>query len=244
MDLKTKSAKDELVILARLSWPIICTNLLAYMLQVVGQIFLGRLGPQSLAAAALGNSYFNMVWYFVQGVSTALDTLASQAYGNGDCELARLWSIRAALVLSLVMIPATLVMYFSEPVMIHLFGLPVPLCAEAALFVKWLIPGTWCWTLFLCLQKFQQSQNCMLPSMLVALLANVINVGANYFCMDHLNMGFVGSPIATSAARFVMVMILAAYVKFMPVPAPPPGVEPPPRDGAARMVMDSADMSR
>ena len=252
MDLKTKSAKDELVVLAQLSWPVICTNLLAYTLQVVGQIFLGRLGPQSLAAAALGNSYFNMVWYFIQGVSTALDTLASQAYGNGDCELARLWSTRAAVVLSLVMIPATLVMYFAEPVMIHLFGLPVPLCTEAALFVQWLIPGTWCWALYLCLQKYQQSQNCMLPSMVVALLANVINVAANYFCMDTLGLGFIGSPIATSAARFVMVLVLAAYVKLMPAPAPPPGVEPPTLASSphgsgqprARTVLDRADMSR
>jgi MATE family multidrug resistance protein len=245
MDLKTKSWKEELVVLAAISWPICCTNLLAYMLQVVGQIFLGRLGPEQLAAAALGNSYFNMVWYFIQGVSTALDTLASQAYGNGDCELARLWSIRAAVVLALVMIPASLVMYFSEVIMVHLFGLPIQLCAEAALFVQWLIPGTWCWAFYLCLQKFQQSQNCMLPSMVVALFANVINVGLNYLFMDNMGMGFIGSPIATSVARFAMVLILAAYVKFMPVPALPPGIEPLAlRDGVARTVFDNVDVFR
>ena len=94
MELKTKTPREEFGVLTALSWPVICTNLLAYTLQVVGQIFLGRLGPSSLAAAALGNSYFNMVWYFVQGTSTALDTLASQAYGHGDCELVRLWAWR------------------------------------------------------------------------------------------------------------------------------------------------------
>ena len=227
MDLKTNSSREELRVLTALSWPVICTNLLAYTLQVVGQIFLGRLGPQSLAAAALGNSYFNMVWYFVQGVSTALDTLASQAYGHGDCELVRLWSWRAALALGVVMVPATFVMYFAEPVMIHLFGLPAPLCAEAALFVQWLIPGTWCWAWYLCVQKFQQSQNVMLPSVLVALFANVLNVGANYLCMDVLGMGFAGSPIATSASRLAMLVILCVYVRMAPLPAPPAGVAVP-----------------
>ena len=58
MNLRTDSARAELVVLTKLSFPVICTNLLAYLLQVVGQIFLGRLGASSLAAAALGNSYF------------------------------------------------------------------------------------------------------------------------------------------------------------------------------------------
>ena len=146
MELKTKNSREELAVLTALSWPVICTNLLAYTLQVVGQIFVGRLGASSLAAAALGNSYFNMVWYFVQGTSTALDTLASQAYGHGDCELVRLWTWRSAFALGVVMVPATFLMYYAEPVMLDIFGLPVALCAEAALFVQWLIPGTWCWS--------------------------------------------------------------------------------------------------
>jgi hypothetical protein len=37
------------------------TNLLAFCMQVVGQIFVGHLGQDELAAAALGNSFFNMM---------------------------------------------------------------------------------------------------------------------------------------------------------------------------------------
>ena len=44
MDLRTDSAREELVVLTKLSLPVISTNLLAYLLQVVGQVFLGRLG--------------------------------------------------------------------------------------------------------------------------------------------------------------------------------------------------------
>ena len=136
MDLRTDSAREELIVLTKLSLPVISTNLLAYLLQVVGQIFLGRLGASSLAAAALGNSYFNMVWYFIQGVSTALDTLASQSFGKGDTEGVRLWSQRAALVLSAFFVPAFILMYWSESVMLVIFGLQPELCAQAALFVQ------------------------------------------------------------------------------------------------------------
>ena len=98
-----------------------------------------------------------MVWYFIQGVSTALDTLASQSYGKGDTEGVRLWSLRAALVLSGFFVPAFFLMYFSESVMLIIFGLHPELCAQAALFVRLLIPGTWAWAMYLCVQKYQQS---------------------------------------------------------------------------------------
>ena len=88
-------------------------------------------------------------------------TSAPQAYGSGDCELVRLWSLRGAIVLSGVMVPAFFMLYYAAPVMIHLFGLPVPLCEQAEVYVQWLIPGTYFWALYLCLQKFQQSQNVM-----------------------------------------------------------------------------------
>ena len=44
----------------------------------------GTLGEEALAAAAIGITYFNLMFYFLLGVASALDTLASQAYGADD----------------------------------------------------------------------------------------------------------------------------------------------------------------
>ena len=41
-------------------------------------MLVGRLGEDALAAAAVGITYFNLMFYFLLGVSSALDTLASQ----------------------------------------------------------------------------------------------------------------------------------------------------------------------
>jgi Na+-driven multidrug efflux pump len=45
----------------RLALPVILSNGLQSLLQVVDAAFLGHLGPTELAASALGNAYFNMV---------------------------------------------------------------------------------------------------------------------------------------------------------------------------------------
>jgi MATE family multidrug resistance protein len=47
-------------------------------------MLVGRLGEDALAAGAIGITYFNLMFYFLIGVSSALDTLGSQAYGADD----------------------------------------------------------------------------------------------------------------------------------------------------------------
>ena len=39
--------------------------------------------PEALAAASIGSTIFNLVWYFTVGASSALDTLGSQSWGAG-----------------------------------------------------------------------------------------------------------------------------------------------------------------
>lgn len=52
--------------------------------QMIDVMFLGHLGRDALAAAAVGITYYQMVLFFVFGMCTALDTYASQAYGQND----------------------------------------------------------------------------------------------------------------------------------------------------------------
>jgi MATE family multidrug resistance protein len=44
---------------------------------------------------------FNLLWYFLLGVGSALDTLASQSYGAADRAGVISWAITAAIVMSL-----------------------------------------------------------------------------------------------------------------------------------------------
>jgi MATE family multidrug resistance protein len=53
-----------------------------YLFQTVDVIMLGHLGREALAAASLGTLIFNMLWFFALGMTTALDTLASQGASN------------------------------------------------------------------------------------------------------------------------------------------------------------------
>eukprot|EP00499_Haloplacidia_sp_CaronLabIsolate_P013007 CAMPEP_0196795034 /NCGR_PEP_ID=MMETSP1104-20130614/35352_1 /TAXON_ID=33652 /ORGANISM="Cafeteria sp., Strain Caron Lab Isolate" /LENGTH=63 /DNA_ID=CAMNT_0042165423 /DNA_START=1 /DNA_END=188 /DNA_ORIENTATION=+ len=58
----------------RLAAPSIATSMLQASMAVTDQVYVGHLGNDELAAAAIGNTWFNMQWFFCVGVATALDT--------------------------------------------------------------------------------------------------------------------------------------------------------------------------
>ncbi|GIL81054.1 hypothetical protein Vretifemale_10177 [Volvox reticuliferus] len=74
----------ELRSLAALALPVVIQTSAQQGMTVIDQVFLGHLGTAELGAAALANSYTNLMWFFLLGFATALDTLGSHAYGAGD----------------------------------------------------------------------------------------------------------------------------------------------------------------
>lgn len=59
--LLARFSDSEMGPVLRLALPVILSNGLQYLLQVVDAAFLGHLGTTELGASALGNAYFNMV---------------------------------------------------------------------------------------------------------------------------------------------------------------------------------------
>jgi hypothetical protein len=145
------------------------------------------------------------------GVSTALDTLAAQANGAGDVVSLRRWGACAAIVLSALCVPGIALLCWSEPVVRYIFGQPPAMagmtwqyCASLALG----LPGL---ALFTVVQKYQQSQGRVSPSIYVLLAANVLNIGTNYVFVWALGWGFRGSPLGTSLVRTVGCVCLAGW---------------------------------
>jgi len=195
----------------RLALPAVTTNALTMLLQLVDAAFVGRLGAAPLAAAALGSAYFNTIWYFILGVSTALDTLAAQAHGAGDSRSVRRWGFASAIVLLAISLPACALLACAEWVIANLFRQPAAIAALAGRYCKGLLCGTPALALLTGLQKYQQAQARMMPAVLVALFANLLNLAVNYCFIWSLGCGFDGSPLATSTVRITSLVLLSCF---------------------------------
>lgn len=79
-------------------------------------------------------------------------------------------------------------------------------------FVRVLIGGLYPLLIFQALQKYCQNQGIITPSIVVGLLSLGINALLNYFFIYLLNLGFIGSPMATDTTRFFLPLIMWLYI--------------------------------
>ncbi|MEW5299861.1 MAG: hypothetical protein WDW36_002834 [Sanguina aurantia] len=201
--------RQELKVLMQLALPIIVSCCSSQTMVVTDQVFVGHLGVTQLAAAALGNTWFNLLWFFLLGTSTALDTLGSQSYGANDYTSLLTWTVAATFVLSGLCGIMAVALWFSREVAVHLFFQPDEVADAVSVFCRYLIPGLWS----VVLMKFMQVQNCMLAPALVAGFTCLFNIGNNALLVHYY--GFVGAPIATTISRFLQFFIYVAVVAYL-----------------------------
>jgi len=133
----------ELRHLSCLAAPVVIQMATQQGMVVTDQVMVGHLGAEELAAAALGNTWFNFWFYFLMGVSTALDTLCSQAHGAND--MRAFWKAvgSSMLILNTLAVIMGVAMWFAGDVVQHLFMQPEPVAKASGTFCRWLIPGLW-----------------------------------------------------------------------------------------------------
>lgn len=201
----------ELREVARIAAPAAVTQLGLMLMGVVDSMMLGRLSAVALAAGALGHSVSMGCIVFVQGVLMAVDPLVAQAWGRGD----RRWvasSLRdAALLAAVASLPLGLVLAWTEP-WLHALEQPAAVASEAASYNRAVIAGVLPYLLFVVGRQGLQAIGVVRPALFAILVANGVNVVANYgLIFGRLGMpalGVTGSGVATSLARWTMLVAL------------------------------------
>ena len=197
-----------------LAWPIIAAYTLTTLQLVEDQIFLGHIGQHEFQAAALGNTYYNIGWYFLSGCTTAADTLISQAYGAGDRAATKYWTNMTLLCIFILSIPIALLFAFSPYFIEHVFRQTQDDAKLAGQYCQLLIPGFLFALVFLILQRALLAQQVLYPPLYILLLTNIVNVAGNFFFIYYCKLGFQGSPIATSTSRFLSCLLLGGYYYY------------------------------
>ena len=133
-------------------WVQIKKHLLARLInisQITDLIFLGHFGREQLAAGgqiflcnahlsnncvlrltAIAAAYFNMIWYFSEGMLTAQDSLTSHAFGMRDIAGTRHWTYVSIIVMSFICVAGSVLMMFSPFVVRSIFALQGNLADE------------------------------------------------------------------------------------------------------------------
>lgn len=198
--------------IAKLSGPVFIANVCGmFGLQVTDTIFLGHLGDTELAAASLGNTWTFCTGMLAVGLSMGMDTLVSQAYGAKNYKLVGIIFQNCMLLMTLVCIPVGMMWFWTEEVLI-LMGQDPALAQLSGVFSKYLLIGLVPQVWFQGLSRYLINQGIVLPSTIIGIVVFFLNILFNYLFIYGLDLGFIGSPLATAMSRVLSMILLWLYM--------------------------------
>lgn len=207
--------RHELARLFRLAWPIMGVQVGSMLMGMVDTLFVGRVGVDALAAAALGNAFLYGTLLVGQGLVIGIDPLVAQAHGAGDGRAVGLALQRGLVVSVLVTLAVSLALSFTTPILV-LLGQQPGLAEAAGRYIGIQIPTIGALFGYLALRSYLQGRGIVRPALVVMLAANVTNVLFNWvFVFGNLGspaLGLLGSGLATAISRLVLLFGLAGLV--------------------------------
>src|SRR3989338_5226340 len=131
--------------MGRLALPIVVLQVWMVMFGVVDTLFMGKIGPQAIAAVGLGHAVIFIFFVFGMGVLYGVDSMASRAIGAADYgRSARIAAHSAVLALAVAVVNFVLVTLFAN-YGLHFFRLDesvIPKLQEYVNIVRWMyFPG-------------------------------------------------------------------------------------------------------
>lgn len=210
---------EELRAIASLSWPLALTNLAQIGMGTTDVLMMGWVGPETLAAGALGTNLYFIVMIFGIGLINAVPPMIAQALGrdpNARADVRR--TVQQGFWVSLlVTVLALCVLWWSEAILLAMGQAPT-LAAEAGRYVRvlqWSLPPFFA---YLVLRSFVAALERPVWPLVISLLAVLVNAAGNWCLMlgrcGFEPLGIAGSGLATVIATTFMLVALSLVVSF------------------------------
>lgn len=201
-----------------LAWPLVATNLAQALVGATDVAMVGGLGPRALAAATLGLNLYLVFLVFGMGLTTAAVPMLARARGARPSAVRDLrrtvrQTIRVAATLCL---PAWVVLWQAEPILVHLLGQDPALAHQAARFVRAAMWGMFPSLAFLTLRAFVAALER--PGWALGVMVGLLVANATLAWLlihGHAGLpalGLVGSGLASSIANTLAFAAMALVV--------------------------------
>jgi MATE family multidrug resistance protein len=201
----------------RLALPLVGTQLAQIAIMTTDVLFMGWLGPEALAAGALGSNVYFLLWVLGIGLGMATAPIIAQAVGTKRKYLRdSRRSVRQGLWVTLtVAIPGTVVMWHAASVL-RLLGQDPAIADYAQDYTRALAPGLLPAIWFIVLRNFVAAFERPRSGLVVQVLTFVLNAGLAYALIfgkwSAPALGLVGAGIASAIAHWASVLMLLGFI--------------------------------
>jgi len=203
----------------RLGTPAIFAQLAYFSMRVVDTVMAGQLGPEPLAAIALGSSLWMPLAVMGMGVLLPVSPSVAQAVGAeriADCG----HYLRQGLWLSQVVALLLALAFAASPQILALFGVDpalIPLSSQFLMSLSWGLPARMA---FVVLRGFTEGTGHTRPILWISIVGTLANIGLNELLMyGHWGfpaLGAVGCGYATAIVDVLMALLLGLWISWHP----------------------------
>lgn len=202
----------EVKSLTHSSLPLVVTFLLQNSFSLASIFSVGHIGKEPLGGITLGAMTANITGFAaIQGLTTCLDTLCSQAYGAGKYDLVGLQFIRCSFFALTCFIPLGCIWIWYSSSLLSLFVPEPELIAIAAGYLRIVCIGMPGFILFECGKRFLQCQGVFHASTYVLLVCAPLNALMNYLFVWKFGFGYLGAPMAVAINYWLMPLGLLIF---------------------------------
>ena len=195
--------------------PIIVGQLGTIAQQFADTIMVGHYGSDALAAAGLVNNIFNLVIFFILGISYASTPIIGSAFGSGDSKgvvRSLVESVVVNFAVSIVVTAGLVVLYLN----IGVLNQPEEILPLAKPYFLALLVSVPFMAVFNALKQFSDAIGETKIPMWLMLASNVLNVLLNWLLIfgtfGFPRLGLLGAGIATLLARVFCLASLAVAI--------------------------------
>ncbi len=203
------SWKHEIIAMLQLSFPLVLTSLAQMSMTITDVIFIGRLGPQALAAAALGANLYTAFVFFGLGLVTTTAPIIARILGEHrnsvrevrDTIQQGLWTV------ILISAPTCFLLWHGEQLLLAMHQ-NAELAEMAGYYLKsmmWAMPS---FLGYLVLRSFMAALQRPRWAFIVTIISIIFNIFGNWILvfgyLGFPKLGLFGSGLATSLATLVL----------------------------------------
>jgi len=190
-----------------LAWPMVLGNMLQNMFNVVDMIFVGRLGPASIAAVSLCGMLMSITWTMLVGVSIGTTALVARFYGSRDYRMAGFTGMQCLSLGVIVALIMVLLGSFLGKQILFLLGARDTVLLEGDRYLKIVFLGSFCLILFFLCSSIMRGAGDSLTPMIVMAVCTAINIGLDPLLIFGIwifpPMGVRGAAVATVTAQAI-----------------------------------------
>jgi len=208
--------RDAIAIL-KLGAPLLVANLALAGMTLADTLMAGRLGPQALAAIAVGSSFYGLGMYLCLGVMTAFSPLTAHAYGSGSTESVGRYAQQGPWVVLLVSIPIVGMLWLARPFLTVIGTDPtvVPIACDYVHAISWGLPAL---MVAHGLRSTSEGLGRTRLVMGITIIALLMNVFLNWvFMYGHVGapaLGAMGTGVATAMSQWCMAAMYVVWMKW------------------------------